>query len=142
MGGQNGLETKKRKFLPFIYVSNPRFLRDRFDRVKNVIFTAPYYITDVLEFLVFSSHLHTSKGPRKQFPRECFDRVKNVIFTAPYPTPPQQHLVELSFLFICISISDALFLKQMPKKQTGYVLLLKQNKSDLVILIQNQNKSN
>ena len=28
--------------------------------------------------------------------------------------------------------SDALLLKQMPKKQTGFALLLKQNKSDLV----------
>ena len=37
---------------------------------------------------------------------------------------------------------DALLLKQMLKKQTGFVLLLKQNKSDLVILHQNQNKSN
>ena len=37
---------------------------------------------------------------------------------------------------------DALLLKQMVKKQTGFVLLLKQNKSDLVILHRNQNKSN
>ena len=37
---------------------------------------------------------------------------------------------------------DALLLKQMPKKQTGFVLLLKQNISDLVILHRNQNKSN
>ena len=37
---------------------------------------------------------------------------------------------------------DALLLKQMLKKQTGFVLLLKQNKLDLVILHQNQNKSN
>ena len=33
--------------------------------------------------------------------------------------------------------SDALLLKQMPKKQTGFVLLLKQNKSDLVFHHQN-----
>ena len=32
---------------------------------------------------------------------------------------------------------DALLLKQMPKKQTGFVLLLKQNKSDLVFHHQN-----
>ena len=37
---------------------------------------------------------------------------------------------------------DALLLKQMLKKQTRFVLLLKQNKSDLVILHRNQNKSN
>ena len=29
---------------------------------------------------------------------------------------------------------DALLLKQMRKNQTGFVLLLKQNKSDLVVL--------
>ena len=39
-------------------------------------------------------------------------------------------------------IIDALLLKQMPKKQTGFVLLLKQNKSDLVFHHQNYNKSN
>ena len=33
--------------------------------------------------------------------------------------------------------SDALLLKQIPKKQTGFVLLLKQNKSDLVFHHQN-----
>ena len=37
---------------------------------------------------------------------------------------------------------DALLLKQMLKKQTGFVLLLKQNKSNLVFHHQNQNKSN
>ena len=35
-----------------------------------------------------------------------------------------------------------LLLKQMHKKQTGFVLLLKQNKSDLVFHHENQNKSN
>ena len=35
------------------------------------------------------------------------------------------------------STSDALLLKQMPKKQTGFVLLLKQNKSDLVFYYRN-----
>ena len=34
-------------------------------------------------------------------------------------------------------IRDPLLLKQMPKKQTGFVLLLKQNKSDLVFHHQN-----
>ena len=38
--------------------------------------------------------------------------------------------------------SDALLQKQKPKKQTGFVLLLKQNKSDLVYHHQNQNISN
>ena len=33
--------------------------------------------------------------------------------------------------------SDALLLKQMPEKQTGFALLLKQNKSDLVFHHQN-----
>ena len=33
--------------------------------------------------------------------------------------------------------SDALLLKQTPKTQTGFVLLLKQNKSDLVFHHQN-----
>ena len=41
-----------------------------------------------------------------------------------------------------ITSSDALLLKQMPQKQTGFVLLLKQNKSDLVFHHQNENKSN
>ena len=36
-----------------------------------------------------------------------------------------------------VPISVALLLKQMPKKQTGFVLLLKQNKSDLVFHHQN-----
>ena len=35
--------------------------------------------------------------------------------------------------YIGYVISDALLLKEMPKKQTGFVLLLQQNKSDLVI---------
>ena len=33
--------------------------------------------------------------------------------------------------------SDALLLKQMPKKQTGFVLVIKQNKPDLFFLIEN-----
>ena len=37
---------------------------------------------------------------------------------------------------------DALLLKQTLEKQTVFILLLKQNKSDLLILHQNQNKSN
>ena len=34
-------------------------------------------------------------------------------------------------------ISEALLLKQMPKKQTGFVLVIKQNKPDLFFLIKN-----
>ena len=37
----------------------------------------------------------------------------------------------------CVRPRDALLLKQMPKKQTGFVLLQKQNKSDLVSHHQN-----
>ena len=36
-----------------------------------------------------------------------------------------------------VAISDALLLKQMPKKQTGFVLVLNQNKSDLFFMIEN-----
>ena len=44
------------------------------------------------------------------------------------------------FLGVVPPTSDALLLRQMPKKQTGFVLLLKQNKSDLVF--HHQNKTN
>ena len=43
--------------------------------------------------------------------------------------------------YIFIHTSDALLLKQMLKKQTNF-LLLKQNKSNLVLNHQNLNKSN
>ena len=48
----------------------------------------------------------------------------------------------LMHVFTHIIDIDALLIKQMLKKQTGFVLLPEQNKSDLVILHQNQNKSN
>ena len=56
MRGQKHLETEERKFLPFIYASNPKFPRERFDRVKNVIFKAPYWtvppLTNLMEVRV------------------------------------------------------------------------------------------
>ena len=67
MAGQNGLETKKRKVLPFIYIPNPKFPRERFDRVKNVIFTAPYCISlrdinvrETVSFRIFVSQVYTN----------------------------------------------------------------------------------
>ena len=39
-------------------------------------------------------------------------------------------------------IRDALLLKQMPQKQAGFVLLLKQNKSVWGVQYENENKSN
>ena len=39
--------------------------------------------------------------------------------------------------FLADRPSDALLLKQMPKKQTGFVLVIKQNKPDLFFLIEN-----
>ena len=44
VAGLNLLEIIKRKCLPFIYASNPRFLREYFSRVKHVIFTALLYV--------------------------------------------------------------------------------------------------
>ena len=43
----------------------------------------------------------------------------------------------LCFPFVIISSRDALLIKQMPKKQTGFVLVLKQNKLDLVFHLEN-----
>jgi hypothetical protein len=41
------------------------------------------------------------------------------------------------FISLDIMLSDALLLKQMPKKQTGFVSVKNQNKPDLVFLIEN-----
>ena len=47
--------------------------------------------------------------------------------------PPCFYIKNYSYVWI----SDALILKQMPKNQTGFVLVLKQNKADLVLHHQN-----
>ena len=51
--------------------------------------------------------------------------------------PGRLNFFSLHDLQFCLMISGALLLKQMLKKQTGFVLLLKQNKSDLVFHHQN-----
>ena len=48
VAGLNLLEIKKGKFISFIYASNPLLPRERFSRVKNVIFTAPYFICNAI----------------------------------------------------------------------------------------------
>jgi hypothetical protein len=47
------------------------------------------------------------------------------------------HPVEYQNSFLQHTISDALLLKQTPKKQTRFVSLLNQNKSDLFFVIEN-----
>ena len=71
-------QNKKRKFLPFIYALDPKFPRERYSRVKNVIFTVPYCTIKVL----YTEYTWTSW---KKFICTVCTRSKAMVIKQPLP---------------------------------------------------------